>query len=171
MYTNDEALSVFVTGLKNAHAMENQALSIMKPQVKRIENYPDMRAQLERHIGETEGQIKRLETIFEDLQERHSGFKDTVLSVGGSMAALSHAMAGDEVLKDAFANHAFENYEIAAYRSLIHLSEMAQLANITPLLDQNLAEEEAMAQWIKDHIGAVTERFVTLSSAGEQAKR
>ena len=31
------ARDVFVTGLKNAHAMENQALSIMRPQVERLE--------------------------------------------------------------------------------------------------------------------------------------
>lgn len=37
--------------------MENQALSIMKPQVKRIENYPEIAEQLEKHIIETEGQI------------------------------------------------------------------------------------------------------------------
>ncbi|WP_309208287.1 ferritin-like domain-containing protein [Pelagibacterium sp. 26DY04] len=171
MFTNDDALSVLVTGLKNAHAMENQALSIMKPQVQRIENYPDMRARLEQHIGETEGQIERLETIFGDLQERHSTLKDTMLSVGGSMAVLGHAMAGDEVLKDTFANHAFENYEIAAYRSLITLSEMTSLANVTPLLEQNLSEEENMAQWIRDHIKAVTERYVSLSSSGQTAKR
>lgn len=171
MYTNDETLAVFVTGLKNARAMESQALAIMKPQVQRIESYPDMRARLDQHIEETEGQIRRLETIFEDLQERHSTLKDTMLSVGGSMAALSHAMAGDEVLKDTFANHAFENYEIAAYRSLIQLSEMASLNNVTQLLEQNLSEEENMAQWIKDHIGSVTERYVSLSSAGDKAKR
>lgn len=29
----NETREVFVTGLKNAHAMENQALSIMKPQL------------------------------------------------------------------------------------------------------------------------------------------
>lgn len=171
MFTNDEALSILVTGLKNAHAMENQALSIMKPQVKRIENYPEMRERIERHIQETEGQLGRLDTIFEDLQESHSGFKDMVLSIGGSMAALGHAGAGDEVLKDTFANHAFENYEIAAYRSLIRLGEMLSLQNITPLLTQNLREEEDMAEWIKTHIDAVTERYVSLSSAGEQAKR
>lgn len=40
--SEDKTRDIFVTGLKNAHAMENQALSIMKPQVKRIENYPDI---------------------------------------------------------------------------------------------------------------------------------
>jgi len=43
----DTVRSIFVTGLKNAHAMENQALSIMKPQVSRIENYPEVAARLD----------------------------------------------------------------------------------------------------------------------------
>ena len=51
---------IFVTGLRNAHAMENQALSIMKPQVSRIENYPEVAHRLQQHITETEGQIQRL---------------------------------------------------------------------------------------------------------------
>lgn len=33
MAGTDYARDVFVTGLKNAHAMEKQALSIMQPQV------------------------------------------------------------------------------------------------------------------------------------------
>jgi ferritin-like metal-binding protein YciE len=41
---------IFLLGLRNAHAMENQALSIMKPQVARIENYPEVARRLEEHI-------------------------------------------------------------------------------------------------------------------------
>jgi len=40
--SDNETREVLVTGLKNAHAMENQALSIMKPQLSRIENYPEV---------------------------------------------------------------------------------------------------------------------------------
>jgi hypothetical protein len=35
---------IFVIGLRNAHAMENEALSSMKPQLSRIENYPQVAA-------------------------------------------------------------------------------------------------------------------------------
>jgi hypothetical protein len=41
--------------------MENQALSIMKPQLSRIENDPEVAAKLEQHIRETDGQIVRIE--------------------------------------------------------------------------------------------------------------
>ena len=40
--TTERANSVFVTDLKNAHALENQALELMNRQVERIENYPDI---------------------------------------------------------------------------------------------------------------------------------
>jgi Uncharacterized protein conserved in bacteria len=62
IYT-ETSRELFVTGLRNAHAMENEALSIMKPQLKRIEKYPEVSDRLDRHIRETEGQIQRLREI------------------------------------------------------------------------------------------------------------
>lgn len=64
---NSETRSIFIVGLRNANAMENQALSIMKPQVKRIENYPQVADRLQQYIQETEGQIARLESIWTAL--------------------------------------------------------------------------------------------------------
>ena len=54
---SDRMRELFITGLKNAHALERQALSIMEPQVARIENYPEMADRLQEHIRETHGQI------------------------------------------------------------------------------------------------------------------
>jgi ferritin-like metal-binding protein YciE len=170
MQMNTEARGVFVTGLRNAHAMEKQALSIMNPQVERIENYPELSSQLRRHIGETEGQIDRLETILERLDEDPSAIKDTVMGAVGGLAALGHATAGDEILKNSFANFAFENYEIAAYTSLISLARASGETEAIPLLEQNLQEEESMAQWLESNIEAVTEQYVSLRAAGDEAK-
>lgn len=144
-----------------------QALSILKPQASRIENYPDMRDRVEQHISETEQQIQRLETLFERIDGKHSRFKDMVLSMGGTMAALSHAAAGDEVLKDTFANYAFEHYEIAAYKSLIRIGDHLSIADASDLLRHNLKEEELMAQWI---IGLVSDQYLALREADQQAK-
>ena len=82
----EDRRSLFVTGLKNAHAMENQAVSIIKPQLKRIENYPQVARRLEQHLQETENQMKRIEDILGSLDEDHSAMKDWMLSAGGSMA-------------------------------------------------------------------------------------
>ncbi|EUB98024.1 protein of unknown function DUF892 [Rhizobium sp. CF080] len=167
---DDETREIFVTGLKNAHAMENQALSIMKPQVKRIENYPDIAAKLEQHIRETEGQISRLEEILSSLAEGHSSLKDMALSAVGAMAALGHSVAGDEILKNSFANFAFENFEIAAYNSLITVAELGGFAGLVPGLQANLDEEIAMAKWLEANLRRTTIKFANLKEAGQTAK-
>lgn len=43
------------------------------------------------------------------------------------MAAIGHTVAPDEIIKNSFANFAFENFEIAAYKSLLALAR--QLGN------------------------------------------
>lgn len=161
---------IFVTGLKNAHAMENQALSIMKPQIKRIENYPDVATRLEQHVRETEGQIARLEEILSSLAEDHSSLKDMALSAVGTMAALSHTVAGDEILKNSFANFAFENFEIAAYNSLITIADLGGFPGLVSGLQANLDEEVAMAKWLEANLRQTTIKFANLKEAGQTAK-
>src|SRR4051794_22465772 len=100
-------LELLTVGLRNAHAMENQALSIMKPQVARIENYPEVASRLQQHIEETEEQERRLEQLLDRFDDSASSVKDTMSSVMGSMAALGHSTSGDEILKNSFANFAF----------------------------------------------------------------
>lgn len=168
--TESETRSVFVTGLRNAHAMENQALSIMKPQLSRIEKYPEVAQQLDKHIRETEGQIKRLEEILHQLGEDHSTLKDMALSAVGTMAAMGHAVAGDEIIKNSLANFAFENYEIAAYKSLITIAELGGFPSAISSLKTNLSEEEAMARWLDANLRAVTIKFASLKEAGQYAK-
>lgn len=163
------ANDVFITGLKNAHAMENQALSIMKPQLSRIEHYPEVAAQLDLHIRETEAQIQRLEEILAGVDESHSSLKDAALSFTGSMAALTHSMASDEILKNSFANYAFEHFEIAAYLSLITAGEESGATQALSLLRQNLDEERRMAGWIEDNLPTVTRAYIALSASGERA--
>ena len=161
--------SIFITGLKNAHALEKEALGIMNRQIDRLEQYPEMADRLRQHVGETEEQIKRLDAVLMDMGESASGFKDAVLAMGGNMAALRHAAAGDEVLKNTYANHAFENFEIASYRSLIVMAEAGSFTSARPLLEMTLREEEAMAAWVAESIPMVTRRFLQLKEAGEQA--
>jgi len=170
MDDTSETRGLFITGLKNAHAMESQALSIMRPQLSRIKNYPQVAQRLEQHVAETEGQQQRLEAVLESCGESRSGLKDAALSMGGTMAALGHAAAGDEILKDAFADYAFENYEIAAYTSLISLAEASgEQAAVAPL-QQNLAEEQAMADWIKSNLDTLTTQYAGRRESGEPAK-
>lgn len=170
MALHQDAREIYITGLKNAHAMESEALAILRPQARRNESYPEIAARLGRHIEETERQMDRLTRILDRLGADNSPLKDAVLSAMGSLAALGHAAAPDEILKNGFANFAFENYEIAAYTSLLVLARAVGDTEALALLEASLAEEEAMAAFLESQIEPVTLRYAALREMGAEAK-
>ena len=169
--TSPTVRSVFVTGLQNAHAVEQQALALIDRQLARLVRYPEIGDRLRAHRTETEGQLRRLEEILRGLNETHSSWRDAAMSLMGNIAALSNSLAGDEVLKNHIVNHAFENFEIATYTSLIALAEAGDFATARPLLEATLREEEAMAQWVRESLAELTLKYVGLRSEGKRADR
>jgi ferritin-like metal-binding protein YciE len=90
------------------------------------------------------------------MGESTSTLKDTAQSVMANIMALGHSMAGDEILKNTFANNAFEHFEIAAYKSLLTLCGPAGADSSRTMLEQSLKEEEAMAAWVDENVPKVT---------------
>src|SRR3982751_803575 len=97
-------------------------------------DYPEVQARAKAHLRETESQLNRLEQCLSSMGESSSTLKDTTQSVMGNIMALGHSMAGDEILKNTFANNAFEHFEIAAYKSLLTLCGPAGADSAPPLL-------------------------------------
>jgi ferritin-like metal-binding protein YciE len=153
------ARDLFVTGLKNAHAMENQARELLERQSERTGDFPEVQARLRRHLHETNQQLQRLEHCLRECGESESTLKDTVLSALANLTAATHAAAGDEILKNTFANNAFEHYEIAAYKSLLALCERAGV-DAREALQTCLREEEEMAAWIDAHVKDITLQYL-----------
>ena len=84
---------------------------------------------------------------------------------------MGRSVAPDEILKNSMANFAFENFEIAAYKSLIALAEARGNQRAIADLEANLNEELAMAEWLDQNIEEVTLKFASLKEAGETAKK
>jgi ferritin-like metal-binding protein YciE len=166
--TNDKAHDIFITGLRNQHAVEHHAIELLERQVGRLENYPEMSERMRAHIEESKQQALRIEEILASLGTSESTIKDTAMSFVGNLLALGHTTAPDEVLKNTLANFAFEHYEIAAYKSLLVLADTVNTSGRTAL-ETSLKEELAMADWIEKHIGATTLRYVERTAAGVTA--
>lgn len=159
----------FVVGLRDAHAMEHQALALMDRQIQHLAEYADVEVRLRSHRGETEAQIQRLETILESLGESHSALKDTAMTLSGNLAALAHTFAPDEIIKNSFANFAFENFEAASYKALIVMARHGGFSEAVPLLEETLAEELAMAAFLDETLPIVVTKYLERRAAGEQA--
>ncbi len=159
------AHELYHTGLKNQHAVENQAIELLERQAGRMDEFPEMKARIQSHLEESRVQAQRLDQILEQHGTSASGFKDTMMSFMGNMAALAHTPAPDEVIKNTLANFAFEHFEIAAYKSLIALAEQIGDTRGLQLLKASLQEEEAMAGWIDENIAPTTLKFAAMKAA------
>ncbi len=166
---DDPAHEIYHTGLRNMHALEMTAIELTERQVERLENYPEMKARLQQHHTESQEQAKRLEAILARHETSSSALKDAVTGVMGNVAAALHVPAPDEILKNTFANFAFEHQEIAAYTSLIAMAEAMGDTGSVSALKQSLAEEQAMADFIERQIVPTTQRFLQLTRQGAKA--
>ncbi len=167
----DTARDIYTTGLRNQHAVENQAIELLERQIGRLEHYPEMVERMRQHVRELQEQARRIEELLGSLGTSHSSVKDTVLSFMGNMAAMAHAPAPDEVVKNSFANFAFEHYEIASYKSLLTLADATGHSAAVSALKQSLSEEQDMARWIDEHLADTTLKFLQRSIAGQTAGR
>lgn len=158
--------------LRDAHAMEQQAETMLEAQARRLEHYPQLRERIRQHITETQGQRERLEACLEEMGTSPSTLKDTMGKMMAMGQALGGMMATDEVVKGAMAGYVFEHLEIASYTSLITAAERAGKHHIAKVARDILAQEEAMAQWLADHLPEVVNAFLARDAMGDDnAKR
>lgn len=75
-------------------------------------------------------------------------------------------------MKGLLASYTFEHMEIASYTILIAAANSVGEAEIARVCEQNLREEEAMAEWLESNLPQVTQTFLTRAEAdSDSAKR
>ena len=136
---------LFHDTLKDIYYAEKKILSALPKMAKAAQN-DDLRAAFEKHKTETEGQIDRLEQVFELIEEKAQGKK---------CAAIEGILEeGQEIIKEykgspaldaglVSAAQAVEHYEIARYGTLRTWAEEMGLDQAAKLLQQTLDQEEA----------------------------
>ncbi|CAO3455373.1 ferritin-like domain-containing protein [Azospirillum sp.] len=159
-----------IAWLRDAHAMESQAVEMLERQVDRIKNYPEMLAKAQEHIDVSNRQAERLSQCLQSLGSSTSSIKTGVGMLIGNAQSLSGVFADDEIVKAGIFNYAFEHFEIANYRALIAAANRAGEPEIARTLQQSLDEEIEMASWLEQRLPQVTETFLTRQEAGAPAE-
>ena len=162
------AHETLVSNLRNTHALEKQAIAVLEAQLKLLTDYPDLHARVTAHIVETREQARRLEAGLEACGDSASMVKDTLLSVMGLGQSSVQGFSDDAVLKAVAADTMTEHLEIATYRTLLALADMAGKPELRPRLEVSLREEEEMAAWFDQNLDAITRRFVEIKASALQ---
>ncbi|KXF79569.1 hypothetical protein ATN84_05320 [Paramesorhizobium deserti] len=158
--------------LRDAHAMEEQAVTMLNAQLLRLENYPELRARINDHIDETKKHAELIQGCLERRGAGTSTIKDTTGKLMAMAQTLGGIWVGDEVVKGALANYTFEQMEIASYRILIAATDYVGDLATKNICEEILREEEAMAGWLADHFAVTTQQFLQRDQVeSEEAKR
>lgn len=157
MAANKETL---IEWLKDAHAMEQQAINMLEKQADRLEQYPEVKKKVREHLEQTRHQASRVEGCIQKLGGDTSAVKEGVAKFMGSAANLVNQSAGDEVVKNGIADYAFEHFEIASYRALIGAADKLGEEEIRRTCEEILEEEEAMASWLETNLPDVTQQYL-----------
>jgi len=160
-----------IAWLRDAYAMEGQAIELLERQIERLEHYPEIRTKLQEHLIETRGQQAALEQTFNLLSSDPSALKTGVMKVAANVQGMLHAFASDEVMKHALASYAFEQFEAACYRTLVTAAEQAGEREVASTCSTILREEQAMAAWLWEHLPQLTRQYLQRSATGADAKR
>lgn len=160
-----------VAWLRDAHAMEGQAETFLQTQIERLESYPEALPRLRSHLSETREQKAAVEACLTRLGEDTSTLKDSAMKVAANLQGLLHAAASDEVLKNALASAAFEQFEAASYRMLVSAADIAGEPEIARTCETIMEQEIAMSDWAWGQLQPLTEKYLALETAGADAKR
>lgn len=156
--------------LRDAHAMEEQAITMLTSQSARLEHYPEVKAQIDKHLQETRDQAAMLERCLERVSGGTSGLKDIAAKMVAFGQGLSGLFVDDEVVKGSLASYTFEQMEIASYKILIAAAEHVGDQETKRVCETILQQEVAMAQWLDEHAAAITRKFLERDQQGLTAK-
>ena len=136
---------LFHDTLKDVYFAEKKILNALPKMADAAQN-DDLRAAFEKHEGETEGQIERLEKVFAEIDQKpETKTCDAILGI---------IKEGEEVMKEykgspahdaglLAAAQAVEHYEISRYGTLLAWAEELGLEASMDLLKETLDEEQA----------------------------
>jgi ferritin-like metal-binding protein YciE len=135
----------FIDELRDTYDAEKQLTKAL-PKLAKAATNAKLRSAFESHLKETQGQIARLEQVFESLDEKVRGKHcDGIAGIIEEGASIMEEDL-DETTMDACliaAGQRAEHYEMAAYGTLVAWAQVMGHTEAAKLLQQTLDEEKA----------------------------
>ena len=136
---------LFHDTLKDIYFAEKKILSTL-PKMEKAAQNEELKAAFEKHRGETEGQVERLEQVFAIIDKKPQGKTcAAIVGITEEGAEIMKDYKGSTALDAGLlaAAQAVEHYEISRYGTLKAWAEELGLNDAAELLQETLEEEEA----------------------------
>jgi ferritin-like metal-binding protein YciE len=155
--------------LNETLSFENAAVSRLQSRIKETQ-LEDAKQQLQQHLEVTKEQQNRLKQLITNLGARPTNDSGQLpISVPPRTLAntLKKSMtSAEQQIKSTKEDLIIENAEVTMYDTLLQVAQLMNAGDAVPILNQNLAEERAMADWIRANTPAmITQLYPEIQSS------
>lgn len=142
---NSQLEKLFTDALKDIYWAEKHLTKAL-PKMQKAATTTELQEAIEKHLGETEEHISRLEQVFEILGQKAQAKKcDAMEGLIKEGESVVEETEDGSMTRDAgiiIAAQKVEHYEIATYGSLVTLAKTMGLEDAAEILAQTLEEEK-----------------------------
>ncbi|HTI10503.1 MAG TPA: DUF892 family protein, partial [Puia sp.] len=135
----------FLDQLKDIYYAE-QKITQSLPKMQEAATTSPLKDAFEDHLRQTERHVKRLEKVFQALNQKPEGKKcEAIEGIAREVESIIKETPEGTLTRDAaliMAAQKVEHYEIATYGGLVQLAITMELHDVADLLDKTLMEEE-----------------------------
>jgi ferritin-like metal-binding protein YciE len=159
---------LFHDTLKDIYFAEKKILTAL-PKMAKAAQSEELRAAFEKHEGETEGQVDRLEQVFAEIGAKPQGKTcDAIMGILDEGKEIMDEYKGSPALDAGLlaAAQSVEHYEISRYGTLCAWAEELGHDKSLALLKQTLDEEEAT----DEALSALAESVINQKAHAEAAE-
>jgi ferritin-like metal-binding protein YciE len=165
------ATDQLIAWLDDAYAMESGLIPILQNHAAHFgDRMPQAARRLQQHVVETQQHASRVAECLGILNASPSRIKSTLSSVIGSVEGATTTLFRDQLVKDALADYASEQFEVGCYTALVSAATDLGYRDVARLCRENLEEDRAMAAWVLQQLPRVVSRDVlNPAPAGQHA--
>lgn len=148
---------ILISWLSDAYSMEKSIVEVLKDHSKDASDYPEVQSKIQEHLKLTESQAERVKQCIEKLGGDVSGLKTEMLKMMGVISDLPTKFEEDKLIRNAIAEFATENFEMASYNAIATAARELEEEDVADICEEIIDEELEMAEWLDENIPALTE--------------
>ncbi|KTR90186.1 DUF892 family protein [Pantoea dispersa] len=159
--------SVYLDWLRDAHAMEKHAESLLKAAASRLTDHPALQARIEQYLEQSRDQQQQVKTLLRQYDSSWSVLKESLGRMSAVGQAASDMLQDEEGIRVAVSSYVFCNYKIATYSTLLVAAEQAEEGEDVRIVRRILRQESQMAGWLLQLLPQAAEEAIVLRTEPE----
>jgi ferritin-like metal-binding protein YciE len=146
----------YISWLQDALVMEQTLVGVLEQRIEASGDFPEVQQMDRLHLAETKEHVTRVEQCLKRLGSGPSTSKGMMSSLMAAMEKPAKALMKDEIIKNCLQDYGAECFEVACYTSLIAAATDLGDTETATACQQNMQQDQAMAERILAGIPKVT---------------